>query len=230
MPTPPRGGVLHAAEDADEPAERPDHEPVAAELLPGRGVGHVDPRLGGEAGRPDPEVDDRLRVTVAIERDELLGGSKRRAVASPAEPPEPPREPEDDALAGHVVEDQRARKRADERASRIAGPATEATDEPERTRDRDLRERDPADRLVDSLGGRIDRDPMPLRELVLRQELVERSHSTIFQNAFLTTTSSPRNVHRSQPRTSRRCPSTVVPRSVHSETPRSPETKSPWLS
>ena len=42
---------------------------------------------------------------------------------------------------------------------------------------------------------------MPLRELVLRQELVERSHSTIFQNEFLTTTSSPRNVQRSQPRT-----------------------------
>ena len=46
-----------------------------------------------------------------------------------------------------------------------------------------------------------------------------------FQNEFLTTTCSPRNVQRSQPRTSRRTPSVVVPVNVHSETPRSPATK-----
>ncbi len=53
----------------------------------------------------------------------------------------------------------------------------------------------------------------------------ELHDSTIFQKESFTTISSPRNVHRSQPRTSSCCPSTVVPVSVHSEAPRSPETK-----
>ena len=47
-------------------------------------------------------------------------------------------------------------------------------------------------------------------------------HSTRFQYESLTTIRPFRNVHRSQPRTSSRWPSVVVPVSVHSETPRSP--------
>jgi len=47
----------------------------------------------------------------------------------------------------------------------------------------------------------------------------------IFQNESFFTTFPSRSVHRSQPRTSIRCPSVVVPDKVHSEAPRSPSTK-----
>ena len=58
--------------------------------------------------------------------------------------------------------------------------------------------------------------------------LIGSRRSGSFQyESFLTTLPS-RKVHRSQPRTSSRWPSVVVPRSVHSEAPRSPATK--WSS
>ena len=47
----------------------------------------------------------------------------------------------------------------------------------------------------------------------------------IFQNESFFTTLPSRNVHRSQPRISIRCPSVVVPDKVHSDAPRSPSTK-----
>ena len=47
----------------------------------------------------------------------------------------------------------------------------------------------------------------------------------IFQNESFFTIVPSRNVHRSQPRTSIRSPSVVVPDSVHSDAPRSPSTK-----
>src|SRR6185369_10365096 len=56
-----------------------------------------------------------------------------------------------------------------------------------------------------------------------RYELVR-----IFQNESFFTTLPSRSVHRSQPRTSIRCPSVVVPERVHSDAPRSRSTK--WSS
>ena len=56
-------------------------------------------------------------------------------------------------------------------------------------------------------------------------------YSRIFQNEFLTAIRpSGAKVQTSQPRTSMRSPPAAVPTIVHSETPRSPSTKSPWLS
>ena len=67
--------------------------------------------------------------------------------------------------------------------------------------------------------------PIEVSDLLAVAEGDELHCSTIFQNEFLTRTSSPRNVQMSQPRTFNRAPSTVVPVSVHSETPRSPAMK-----
>ena len=50
---------------------------------------------------------------------------------------------------------------------------------PERPGERDVRDRDGAQRLVDARGGRVDRERVALGELVHRQEVVERPHGSI---------------------------------------------------
>jgi hypothetical protein len=70
-------------QDADEPAERPDHEPVAAERPAGRGIGDVDASLRVERAGTHAEVDDGLAGVRPVVGEELLGGAGRVASRCP---------------------------------------------------------------------------------------------------------------------------------------------------